>query len=618
MFNEAGLEPHEPTIDEELTAKLRSLLQNRKLIERCVRQEYMQMAGSDTGFSPTPNSLIDYTERLWQRDPLATEVLTIIMEDIGARGRSLIEQGYAKNDIDGELAAVVAEHTLLHELRALVNITASGEPFPLTRTEVGPTPNLTGTMKSWADEPQRPSETITSSRHGGETSKEYPKVGDVAKELGLPAIEMIPQGEIVMLPPDDFPKVKASEAEGVSVDERTIERNSTLEALLAERRIAVIIVEGLIPPGSMRNHPYNAFLIEPRGNMKGKIVFVNDEHGNATFVVHEVDDTVKELPHFADHTKSELRALGWEKVTRIIYPGDLERWKSVINIHIDYDAETLRENVERNRRERMVGYMSGNSLSKLLKRDYGIGIAPFTVKKFADVLVARPEFAGREPIVYSRAYMAESKGDAELYTPDFADYLLEFCITVSKPNEQWRQVGGILQDAKAALSAAGLATSLDHHTVDTMLRELLLHPPAGATGPVETRNFIGRGTPPKEGRIPNNVFGLQEHFSPTLCQAAIDQLVRETARPGWRTINGIEADLATEGIKVNFGIIWDSVKALRATGNSNFEFDYFRGTGAVRRTDDTDPRAANPRLRLYVSPDLADAVKARLRIRTVR
>jgi hypothetical protein len=148
-----------------------------------------------------------------------------------------------------------------------------------------------------------------------------------------------------------------------------------------------------------------------------------------------------------------------------------------------------------------------------------------------------------------------------------------------------------------------------------MVRELLSGPPAaGSEGPWESRNYLGAGNPPKEGKIPNNIFGLQEHISPAVSAATIDQLVRETARPGWKTLNGMEAEIHSEKMKASADSIWKIVRRLRATGNANFQVDYFRGTGAVRRTDDTDPRAANPRLRLYLSPDLVEAVKTTLRI----
>lgn len=615
MFNEAGLEPHEPTLAEEFTAKLKRLLQNRKLIDRCLIQEHIQFTGSADGFVSDSNAILDFAERMWNRDPSTIDVLEAVMEDLASRGRALIEAGHGAHDTGNDLTRVIGEHSLLHEIRALVYTPPFTEPFPFQRTTVA-REDLSGISKSWFELKSEAAQPESGNDVAIEPQPDTPPppAAEPVRFADIPPIEMIPDGEIVMLPPDDSPRLESSPDEGIEVDRSTIARNEALALALRERNINAIVVSGLIPPGSMREEPYNAFLLPARNGMKDKIVFVNDAYGNATFIVHEVDDAVAELREYAGHTKSELRSLGWEKVTRVIYPGNLDRWKHIVNVHIDYDAATLRENVERNRRERMIGYMSGNSISKLLKREYGIGMSPEVIKRFADILAQRPELAGQETIIYSRAYMAETKGDAELFTPNFADYILEFCVTVSKPNEHWRQVGGVLKDAKEALSAAGLTTSLDHETVDTMLRELLSDPPSGATGPFEVRNFLGKGTPPKEDKIPNNVFGLQEHFSPDLCKAVIDQLVRETVRPGWQTLNKIETDLKSEGLRVYLDMIWKVVQQMRISGGANFQFEYFRGTGAVRRTDDSDPRAANPRLRLHVSPDLAEAVKAHIRI----
>lgn len=609
MFNESSIDgPRDEIKYPQLEEDIRVLVKQPKLFETCI-VKWKLLLFNDPNLPaglelPHQEDTVAFVQALWKCDPIAHTAISERIQELRKRGEYLLhDNSRAQAE---ELKSVQADFELLSRIHNFSGATPPTAELSLLDELRGRLVESEELGPAVVDRPfleDSPSDEVTGeSAHA--TSAE-------------PALIEAADADIVILPPDKYPRLEPSNSSGVYIEPKPIPRNQALKVVLQELGLQYSFEPGTVPEDSMRTLPYNGYIItmeQDEQDGSTKIVFVDDEFGEATYIVHAVADANSEFKNLATKTKSELRALGPDKVTRVVYPGDIDAWKEIVINHLHYTEDDLKHVIEFNQRGNFVGHISANGMCKLLKREYKIGIAPDTIQKIADSVSISEPFASIITQIESREGISHAKASSKLFTPDFSEYMLQLCVSLSKPNEQWRQVGGILKDAKSALQQVGLNTALDHETVNKALEEVLAISPTDEPEKIwESRFYLGKGVPPVDSKLANNIFGLHEHFSPAVCQAVIEKLVRETAPTGWQTVNKIEADLNAEGIKVNSVRVWAELTRLQPT-SPNFVFEYYRGTGVVRRTDHDDPRGANPRLRLYASPDLVAAVKASIRI----
>lgn len=126
----------------------------------------------------------------------------------------------------------------------------------------------------------------------------------------------------VIIPPD--PKEVEFGEEGRKYEKPKIfPRTRLLIEVLTELNLAYDIANGENRPNMMRGLSYKAFTIQSLG----KIVFVNDEEGNRTFVVHDLESN-ENWREFSSLGKDDLKSREDDgKISHFIWPGSSEGWK---------------------------------------------------------------------------------------------------------------------------------------------------------------------------------------------------------------------------------------------------------------------------------------------------
>jgi hypothetical protein len=94
--------------------------------------------------------------------------------------------------------------------------------------------------------------------------------------------------------------------------------------VLQEMNLSYEVVEGTNDPRMMRKLSYRAFVIKSAD----KVILVNDEEGNATFIVFNVKGELDELKRIFSSTKEDLKSE--PNVETIIYTGEPDSWKDKI------------------------------------------------------------------------------------------------------------------------------------------------------------------------------------------------------------------------------------------------------------------------------------------------
>ena len=184
-------------------------------------------------------------------------------------------------------------------------------------------------------------------------------VEDQFKEGTVPIL--LPEKQIklkeTILPPGKAEIVTGS---GEGFDENgTIPRVNTFVQILSRRQEPYLLVLGTNSPNMMRGESYHIFLVPNQE----KLVFINDEEGNATFVVHKASEG--EWRRYAAMKKEELKELQGEGIQVINYPGSLEEWSAKVEEAL-YSAFSVKEKQESGLELAPEGWMTKNALSKEL------------------------------------------------------------------------------------------------------------------------------------------------------------------------------------------------------------------------------------------------------------
>jgi hypothetical protein len=208
----------------------------------------------------------------------------------------------------------------------------------------------------------------------------------VKEEAKIKLPQKVFKTDDVFLPPDEG-ELRTGSGEGLKETE-TIPRSKYLMEVLAELDQEYILGNGENDPNMMRELSYQTFII-PKLE---KVVMVNNEEGNATFIYHndtkdeEGNERIKfsemteeELIRFGEqfaerHSKKELKAMEGS-VSILIYPGSPEEWKDKIReiflkpiekVDIsEYENKVIGE--QKDTEEASEGWMTANALIKPLE-----------------------------------------------------------------------------------------------------------------------------------------------------------------------------------------------------------------------------------------------------------
>jgi len=129
----------------------------------------------------------------------------------------------------------------------------------------------------------------------------------------------------MILPTDDEPRIISGEGE--SLEHKMIPRTAMLINLLSEFGISLDdckIFVGTNKPEVVRQENYRMFTIKPRE----KIIYVCDEEGNSTYILHNYTEDDSDLKRLMALKKSELKAMG-ELVDKIDW-SNKDTWQEEI------------------------------------------------------------------------------------------------------------------------------------------------------------------------------------------------------------------------------------------------------------------------------------------------
>lgn len=125
----------------------------------------------------------------------------------------------------------------------------------------------------------------------------------------------------VILPPDPG-EIRTGSGEGIDQKD-VIFRSQFLAELLSEMGLEYSVKEGENVPNMMRKLSYYTFII----SKINKLVFVNNEEGNSTFIIHQFSGGLEEAEEYCRMSKDALKKLPKDIFSELVYPGNKEDWK---------------------------------------------------------------------------------------------------------------------------------------------------------------------------------------------------------------------------------------------------------------------------------------------------
>ena len=362
-----------------------------------------------------------------------------------------------------------------------------------------------------------------------------------------------------------------------------IPRTHTFISLLSELKEPYSIVSGTNTESMMREETYRIFLIPNRE----KLLFINDEEGNATFVVHQA--TPETWRQYVALTKDQLKGLPASKVETIVYPGSLEEWK--IRMESAMHTETPEEKERRVRREKEgtsemgpapEGWYANYPLSKEL------AVTHHTVQKTAETFrEAHPE--------WFQKFLNKSGWVSEYYHPELVALLRERLQSREEAPEGWSTRGALTTELNAdretieriansfkearpewfgTFSKKGALLPHYHPALVSQIRHIIESRPSKApegwrsvTEIVES-SHVARETvlriagpyrkthPEWFGEYLNKAHGVSEYMHPDLVKVVASELEAglEVAPEGWITASGF--------IQENVGVSRETVMKL--------------------------------------------------------
>lgn len=180
----------------------------------------------------------------------------------------------------------------------------------------------------------------------------------------------------VILPPSEM-EITTGSGNGFK-EAGVIPRSALLMETLAELGLKYSVVEGENNPKMMRKLSYLIFILPSIE----KLVLVNNEEGNATFIVHKAKQ--EEWKDYMQKTKEELSAMPCDIVSVVKYPdknkvGHVETWKNIIKNLV---TNIPKQAVLSTERESIPLAPDGWQLTKFLADKYNTDF--YTLKRYAN------------------------------------------------------------------------------------------------------------------------------------------------------------------------------------------------------------------------------------------
>jgi hypothetical protein len=321
----------------------------------------------------------------------------------------------------------------------------------------------------------------------------------------------------IILPPDEGEIITGS---GMGFEEmEIIPRTARFIKLLSELNLHYSLIEGINDPRMMRSLSYRIFDIP---EIK-KITFVNDEEGNATFVVNDFDSRTEKVSDYASLTKDQLKELPVGKMTLVFYPGKLEEWAVIMRAALEdqkkpYEAPIstalAEEAKEKSSTEKAAyekapeGWTTNYGLAKQLGVDFA------TTKRLAD----QQQY---EHPAWIAEYLDKMKRPTLHYSPELVEYITQEIASRKEAPEGW-------MTSKGLANRLGVVTKTIERLADQQQQE---HPAWFA-------EYLNKGNRPSL------------HYSPELVEFITQNISsRERAPEGWTTNYGLAVKLgATENM----------------------------------------------------------------------
>lgn len=334
------------------------------------------------------------------------------------------------------------------------------------------------------------------------------------RKFSLPE-EYIKIDETILPPSELEPKTGAGN--GGFKEAGIIPRSTMLMETLTEMKLKYSVIEGKNDPRMVRKLSYFIFDIPSIQ----KLVLVNDEEGNATFIIHKARE--EEWKNYMKMTKSELSEMSYDIVSSFNYPnkekeGHEERWKEKIKdilIHGTPEGDTAPN-----------GWEKFSHLAKELKADIN------TVKRYAEKYRSEnPEWFGTYKNKYSQS------GLAEYYSPELAEKIKKDYLSIESMPEGWMTLAPLAKLANVACE-----------TVKRDLEEYIV------SNPDWFKIYRKKG-----GRV-------AEHVSPELVKIIKEKYEIQSAPEGWMTIHTL-----SDSVKATIGAIRDEAEKFRQSSPEWFK-----------------------------------------------
>lgn len=338
----------------------------------------------------------------------------------------------------------------------------------------GPKGSVTFKVKDWSNDE------VTRATSENRPIVKLPFLADQINETILPP----GQGEII---------TGSGNGDMVDFDNRNIiHRTKALIDLLSGMNLNYKLINGTNDPNMIRQLSYTVVILPE----KQKVIFVNDEENNATYIVHDVTENWKT---YQQMTKDELKEqMVSGKVSRVVFDKSMDGWKNEISqiITADFGNTQIQKNLVSKKTPAPEGWMTNSGLATTLRSTYD------TIKRIAE------RHRNNHPEWFSGEYVDKLKRPAEHLSPKLIEIISKELSEKTPAPDGW-------------LTNTGLAAKLNTH-IQTTERIANLH----RVGHPEW--FSSEYVDKKNKKA--------EHFAPKLVEIITKELSDKTPAPtGWIT-----------------------------------------------------------------------------------
>ncbi len=227
-----------------------------------------------------------------------------------------------------------------------------------------------------------------------------------------------------VLPPDKGETIRGGSGEGVE-EKKIVPRSQYLVEVLTELNQPYQVISGTNTANMVRGESYQMFVVPGLE----KVVLVNNEEGNATFIVSVSEPG--EYSAIMGLTKDGLKNLGEEKVAVVIHLGNVIEWKQKIKLFLtkEFRSDGKIDDAEPEPEVALAGWTTNKALSR------DLGVNPHTTKLILDrYITAHPDL---------EAKLIRLRGTSKYLHPELVAYIRTDVENRAKPPEGWQVVSSL-------------------------------------------------------------------------------------------------------------------------------------------------------------------------------